>query len=102
MIPFHGWKETTFEFRGLSPKPVSGNAANRDSINVKIFEEKGVGFGEGEEKPFSRRVLLPLPNLHFTPYRSVQLTQGSMLLTMTGMSASWQSFIMTVRASQFM
>ena len=48
--PFHGWKETTFEFRGLSPKPVSGNAANRDSINVKIFEEKGVGFGEGEEK----------------------------------------------------
>ena len=40
----------TFEFRGLSPKPVSGNAANRDSINVKIFEEKGVGFGEGEEK----------------------------------------------------
>ena len=32
----------TFEFRGLSPKPVSGNAANRDSINVKIFEEKGV------------------------------------------------------------
>ena len=50
VIPFHGWKETTFEFRGLSPKPVSGNAANRDSINVKIFEEKGVGFGEGEEK----------------------------------------------------
>ena len=49
VIPFHGWKETTFEFRGLSPKPVSGNAANRDSINVKIFEEKGVGFGEGEE-----------------------------------------------------
>ncbi|WP_462430402.1 hypothetical protein, partial [Bilophila wadsworthia] len=47
VIPFHGWKETTFEFRGLSPNPVSGNAANRDSINVKIFEEKGVGFGEG-------------------------------------------------------
>ena len=69
---------------------------------TKVLGEEGAGFGEGEEKPFSRRVLLPLPNLHFTPYRSVQLTQGSMLLTMTGMSASWQSFIMTVRASQFM
>lgn len=69
---------------------------------MKVLGEERVGFGEGEEKPFSRRVLLPLPNLHFTPYRSVQLTQGSMLLTMTGMSASWQSFIMTVRASQFM
>ena len=70
---------------------------------------------EGEEKPFSRRVLLPLhnppppppppppPTIFISPpYRSVQLTQGSMLLTMTGMSASWQSFIMTVRASQFM
>ena len=73
---------------------------NRDSIKTKVLGEEGVGLGE--EKPFSRRVLLPLPNLHFTPYRSVQLTQGSMLLTMTGMSASWQSFIMTVRASQFM
>ena len=69
---------------------------------TKVLGEEGAGFGEGEEKPFSRRVLLPLPNLHFTLYRSVQLTQGSMLLTMTGMSASWQSFIMTVRASQFM
>lgn len=70
------------------------------STLTKVLGEEGVGLGE--EKPFSRRVLLPLPNLHFTPYRSVQLTQGSMLLTMTGMSASWQSFIMTVRASQFM
>ena len=54
----------TFEFRGLSPKPVSGNAANRDSINVKIFEEKGVGFGEGEEK-LSKKVSPPPPqSLH--------------------------------------
>ena len=72
------------------------------STLTKVLGEEGVGFVEGEEKPFSRRVLPPLHNLHFTPYRSVQLTQGSMLLTMTGMSASWQSFIMTVRASQFM
>ncbi|WP_279141047.1 hypothetical protein, partial [Bilophila wadsworthia] len=28
----------------------AGNAGNRDSINVKVFEEEGVGFGEGEEK----------------------------------------------------
>ncbi|WP_306539069.1 hypothetical protein, partial [Bilophila wadsworthia] len=26
----------------------SGNAGNRDSINVKVFEEEGVGFGEGD------------------------------------------------------
>ena len=70
------------------------------STLTKVLGEVGVGLGE--ERPFPRRVLLPQPNLHFTPYRSVQLTQGSMLLTMTGMSASWQSFIMTVRASQFM
>ena len=25
-------------------------AANRDSINTKVFEEERVGFGEGEEK----------------------------------------------------
>ena len=35
----------------------------------------------------------PSPIFISTFYRSVQLTQGSMLLTMTGMSASWQSFI---------
>lgn len=86
-----------------------GNASAPPRLSLthaKIFKEKGVGFGEGEEKPFSRRGLLPLPNLHSVfrspRYRSVQLTQGSMLLTMAGMSASWQSFIMTVRASQFM
>ena len=67
------------------------------STLTKVLGEEGVGFVEGEEKAFSRRVLFISP-----PYRSVQLTQGSMLLTMTGMSASWQSFIMTVRASQFM
>ena len=54
----------TFEFRGLSPKPVSGNAANRDSINVKIFEEKGVGFGEGEEKLSPESFSSPSP-IHY-------------------------------------
>ncbi|WP_462430029.1 hypothetical protein, partial [Bilophila wadsworthia] len=37
------------------------------STLTKVLGEEGVGFGEGEEKPFSRRVLLPLHNLHFTP-----------------------------------
>ena len=37
----------------------------RDSIKSKVFEEERVGFGEGEEKPFFRKVLLPLPN--FSP-----------------------------------
>ena len=40
----------------------AGKAVNRDSINTKVFEEERVGFGEGEEKPFFRKVLLPLPN----------------------------------------
>lgn len=28
----------------------TGSLVNRDSINMKIFEEGGVGFGEGREK----------------------------------------------------
>ena len=70
------------------------------STLTKVLGEEGVGFGEGNLSPegFSS----PSPIFISPPYRSVQLTQGSMLLTMTGMSASWQSFIMTVRASQFM
>ena len=40
----------------------AGKTVNGDSINAKVFEEEGVGFGEGEEKPFFRKVLLPLPN----------------------------------------
>jgi len=34
--------------------------------------------------------------------RSVQEMQGSMLLTMSGISATWQPAIITWRASQFM
>ncbi|XUR84802.1 hypothetical protein WCP94_001442 [Bilophila wadsworthia] len=29
---------------------------------MKVLGEERVGFGEGEEKPFFRKVLLPLPN----------------------------------------
>ena len=29
---------------------------------MKVLGEERVGFGEGEEKPFVRKVLLPLPN----------------------------------------
>jgi len=28
---------------------------------MKVFGEERVGFGEGEEKPFFRKVLLPSP-----------------------------------------
>ncbi len=72
------------------------------STLTKVLGEEGVGFGEGEEKPSPEGFSSPSTIFISPPYRSVQLTQGSMLLTMTGMSASWQSFIMTVRASQFM
>ena len=34
-------------FRRLS---YTGNIANRDSINTKVFEEEREGFGEGEGK----------------------------------------------------
>ena len=53
-----------FLFSYSAVPPSTGNAANRDSINVKIFEEKGVGFGEGEEK-LSKKVSPPPPqSLH--------------------------------------
>ncbi|WP_302981057.1 hypothetical protein, partial [Bilophila wadsworthia] len=31
-------------------QPAPEKLENRDSINTKVFEEEGVGFGEGEEK----------------------------------------------------
>jgi len=31
---------------------------------MKVLGEERVGFGEGEEKPFFRKVLLPLPKPH--------------------------------------
>ena len=39
----------------------SRKAADRDSINTKVFGDEGIGFGEGEEGPFSRKGLPPLP-----------------------------------------
>ncbi|WP_417023820.1 hypothetical protein, partial [Bilophila wadsworthia] len=39
--------------------------SNRDSINTKVFGKEGMGFGEGREKLFSRKVFPPFPNLHF-------------------------------------
>ena len=40
----------------------TGSLVNRDSINMKIFEEGGVGFGEGGGETFSERFSLPSPN----------------------------------------
>ena len=40
----------------------AGNAGNRDSINVKVFEEEGVGSGEGEEKLSGESFSSPSPN----------------------------------------
>ena len=41
-----------------------GNVGNRDSINTKVFEVEGMGFGEGEEKnsPESLSTPTPIPN----------------------------------------
>ena len=35
---------------------------NGDSINAKVFEEEGVGFGEGEEKLSEESFSSPSPN----------------------------------------
>ena len=37
--------------------------SNRDSINTKVFGKGGMGFGEGREKLFFRKVFPPFPNL---------------------------------------
>ena len=44
-----------------------GKASNRDSITSKVFGKGGMGFGEGREKLFFRKVFPPFPNIHF-PY----------------------------------
>ena len=36
--------------------------ADRDSISVKVFGKGGMGFGEGREKLFFRKVFPPFPN----------------------------------------
>ena len=60
------------------PNQFLGNAGTRDSINTKVFEEEGVGFGEGEEK-LSKKVSPPPPqSLHIlfkTPRPSPSLRQ---------------------------
>lgn len=58
----------------------SGNAGNRDSINVKVFEEEGVGSGEGEGKlsPESFPSLSPCslnsPSSHLHPCAACRRT----------------------------
>ena len=45
------------------PNQFLGNAGTRDSISTKVFEEEGVGFGEGEEKLSSESFSSPSPML---------------------------------------
>lgn len=45
------------------PTVGAGKTTNRDSINTKVFEEKGVGFGEGEEKLSEESFSSPSPML---------------------------------------
>ncbi|WP_308771712.1 hypothetical protein, partial [uncultured Bilophila sp.] len=42
--------------------PYHGKMPNRDSINAKVFGKGRMGFGEGREKLFIRKVLPTLPN----------------------------------------
>ena len=42
--------------------PYHGKIPNRDSINTKVFGKGGMGFGEGREKLFFRKVFPPFPN----------------------------------------
>ena len=52
---------------------LAGKTPNRDSIKSKVFEGKGVGFGEGEGKlspesfPSPTHMFIPLPYTIFTP-----------------------------------
>ena len=41
--------------------------SNRDSINTKVFGKGGMGFGEGREKLFFRKVFPPFPNAFHQP-----------------------------------
>ena len=43
--------------------PPAGNPGNGDSIKPKVFGKGGMGFGEGREKLFFRKVFPPFPNL---------------------------------------
>ncbi len=64
-------------------------ASDKTGKRVKIIKKKG-GPKAALCRCFNRA------------YRSVQEMQGSMLLTMSGMSATWAPAIITWRASQFM
>jgi hypothetical protein len=52
----------SFFVPSLSMKLFSGNAGNMDSINTKVFGKGGMGFWEGREKLFFRKVFPPFPN----------------------------------------
>ena len=41
---------------------LTGKAESRDWVRIKVFEGKGVRFGEGKVETFSRKFTLPLPN----------------------------------------
>ena len=43
--------------------PPTGTPGNGDSIKPKVFGKGGMGFGEGREKLFFRKVFPPYPNL---------------------------------------
>ena len=43
--------------------PPTGNPGNGDSIKPKVFGKGGMGFGEGREKLFFRKVSPPFPNI---------------------------------------
>ena len=43
--------------------PPTGNPGNGDSIKPKVFGKGGMGFWEGREKLFFRKVFPPFPNL---------------------------------------
>ena len=42
--------------------PPTGTPGNGDSIKPKVFGKGGMGFGEGREKLFFRKVFPPFPN----------------------------------------
>ncbi|WP_431640224.1 hypothetical protein [Bilophila wadsworthia] len=63
------------ESKTVSRKAVSRNstkrkAANRDSINIKVLGDGGVGFGEGEEEALLQKGSSS-PSPIFSPYGSI-------------------------------
>ena len=55
------WNETTAYYdRAFFLREID----KRDSIRSNVFEEGGMGFGEGREKLFFRKVFPPFPNVY--------------------------------------